>query len=44
MGVAVSHASLLAQCQALTQACGYSEGEGVGRLSSRAQGTWTLSA
>ena len=28
MGVAVSHASLLAQCQALTQACGYSEGEG----------------
>ncbi|KAB0398980.1 hypothetical protein E2I00_013218, partial [Balaenoptera physalus] len=26
VGVAVSHASLLAQCQALTQACGYSEG------------------
>lgn len=30
MGVAVSHASLLAQCQALTQACGYSEGKGWG--------------
>ncbi|XP_059956273.1 disco-interacting protein 2 homolog A isoform X6 [Mesoplodon densirostris] len=27
VGVAVSHASLLAQCQALTQACGYSEAE-----------------
>ena len=28
VGVAVSHASLLAQCQSLTQACGYSEGKG----------------
>ncbi|XP_064433639.1 disco-interacting protein 2 homolog A isoform X8 [Mirounga angustirostris] len=27
VGVTVSHASLLAQCQALTQACGYSEAE-----------------
>ncbi|KAJ1070790.1 hypothetical protein K5549_003769 [Capra hircus] len=27
VGVAVSHVSLLAQCQALTQACGYSEAE-----------------
>uniref|UniRef100_A0A480HCC1 Disco-interacting protein 2 homolog A isoform X10 n=1 Tax=Sus scrofa TaxID=9823 RepID=A0A480HCC1_PIG len=27
VGVAVSHASLLAQCQALTQACGYAEAE-----------------
>ncbi|XP_033712194.1 disco-interacting protein 2 homolog A isoform X13 [Tursiops truncatus] len=27
VGVAVSHASLLAQCHALTQACGYSEAE-----------------
>ncbi|XP_057552652.1 disco-interacting protein 2 homolog A isoform X3 [Hippopotamus amphibius kiboko] len=27
VGVAVSHASLLAQCRALTQACGYSEAE-----------------
>uniref|UniRef100_A0A4X1T1H0 DMAP1-binding domain-containing protein n=1 Tax=Sus scrofa TaxID=9823 RepID=A0A4X1T1H0_PIG len=27
VGVAVSHASLLAQCQALTQACGYTEAE-----------------
>lgn len=27
MGVTVSHASLLAQCRALTQACGYSEGK-----------------
>lgn len=28
VGVTVSHASLLAQCRALTQACGYSEGKG----------------
>ncbi|XP_037685932.1 disco-interacting protein 2 homolog A isoform X6 [Choloepus didactylus] len=27
MGITVSHASLLAQCRALTQACGYSEAE-----------------
>lgn len=27
MGVTVSHASLLTQCRALTQACGYSEGK-----------------
>lgn len=29
MGVTVSHASLLAQCRALTQACGYLEGKGI---------------
>lgn len=27
VGVTVSHSSLLAQCQALTQACGYTEGK-----------------
>lgn len=27
VGITVSHASLLAQCRALTQACGYSEGK-----------------
>ena len=27
VGVTVSHSSLLAQCQALTQACGYMEGK-----------------
>lgn len=30
VGITVSHASLLAQCRALTQACGYSEGKGTG--------------
>lgn len=27
MGVSVSHSAMLAHCHALTQACGYSEGE-----------------
>lgn len=27
MGITVSHASMLAHCHALTQACGYSEGK-----------------
>lgn len=35
VGVTVTHACLLAHCQALTQACGYSEGKGV-----RAPGDW----
>lgn len=44
MGVTVSHASLLAQCRALTQACGYLEGKGMwGTSSSCAQGTRELS-
>lgn len=27
MGITVSHSTMLAHCQALTQACGYTEGE-----------------
>lgn len=27
MGITVSHSAMLAQCHALTQACGYTEGE-----------------
>lgn len=27
MGITVSHAAMLAHCHALTQACGYTEGE-----------------
>lgn len=43
MGVAVSHASLLAQCQALTQACGYTEGKGMWVALQLCRGTWMLS-
>lgn len=28
MGITVSHAAMLTHCHALTQACGYTEGEG----------------
>lgn len=27
MGITVSHSAMLAHCHALTQACGYTEGE-----------------
>lgn len=41
VGVTVSHASLLAQCRALTQACGYSEGKALwGDFSGSACGVW----
>lgn len=39
MGITVSHAAMLAHCHALTQACGYTEGEELQRLS-RAVGAW----